>query len=86
MKKITIFSAITGLMFEIEADEVNTLAVHHIPLKTLPSKSCRRCYGRMHIGYNEATRSHIPCPACARKCIDAEAAKTIIENHKKKGQ
>ncbi len=33
----------------------------HVPLKRLPTKACKRCYGVGHLGKNLTTNKYVPC-------------------------
>lgn len=76
------FNMISGDTFMVEEDEVKNLEATNIPLKKAPSKSCKKCYGRMHVGKMTRGNYYIPCPVCMRKCADFSAMKNeeiIIE-------
>jgi len=74
-KKIRwVFSVITGQVFSIEEDELKNLTEGQIPLKDKPG-NCRKCYGRMHVGFEVYKKYYIICPRCARKYIDEAAIK-----------
>lgn len=68
-----IFSLVTGDTYTIEKDELKNMDKFQIPLSKKPSASCNKCYGRMHVGFSNKTKTYIPCPSCLRKCIDMEA-------------
>jgi len=65
-----IFSLITGDIFEMEADEMKNIEKHQIPLTHKPQRSCKKCYGRMHQGFNIVTQAYELCVKCKTKCID----------------
>jgi hypothetical protein len=33
-----------------------------VPLKRLPLKNCKRCYGKGNLGRNVLTNMYVPCP------------------------
>jgi hypothetical protein len=64
------FSLLTGDIFSIASDEINSVDKHCIPLLKKPSSSCKKCYGRMYIGREVNANYYVPCPTCLRKCAD----------------
>jgi hypothetical protein len=68
--KQLLFSLITGEVYEIESDELKNMDKYQIPLVRRPSHSCRKCHGRMHIGFNPKTKVYELCNSCVRKCVD----------------
>jgi len=71
---------ISGDLYYVEEDEVKNLDSAQIPLKQKPSTSCKKCYGRFHIGkYSQMQEGkwqqkyYAICPKCAPKCIDWDA-------------
>lgn len=69
-KKQLMFSLNTGDVYTIEADELKNMDKYQIPLKQKPSSSCKKCYGRMHVGFNLTTKVYMPCRRCVTKCVD----------------
>lgn len=69
------FSLITGDIYKIEADELKNMDNYQIPLAKLPKSSCRRCFGRMHIGFNEKIKVYALCPKCTSRCVDFKLLK-----------
>lgn len=68
--KQLMFSLITGDVYSIELDEMKNMDKYQIPLKQKPSASCKKCYGRMHVGFNTTTKVYMPCRRCVTKCVD----------------
>ena len=50
VKLVTVFSLVSGQIFNILSDEVKTLYNYQIVLKSLPQSSCKTCYGRGYAG------------------------------------
>ncbi len=74
------FSLISGELYKVQEDEVKNLDNFQIPLVKPPLSHCRKCYGRMHIGFNDTHQRFEICHRCGRACIDFKA----IEESKKK--
>jgi hypothetical protein len=80
-----IFSLISGDMYYVELDEVKNLDKAQIPLLKKPNSSCKKCYGRFHIGYETLKQYYIPCPKCTKTCVDWDAIKSneiVVETPK----
>ena len=67
------FSLVSGELYQLASDEVKNLDSAQVPLLKKPSTSCRKCYGRFHIGKEIRKKYYIPCPSCMRKCTDWKA-------------
>lgn len=70
---------ITGEIIYFQEDEVDTLTPFYVKLERLPDASCKKCYGRFHMGKNIKTDLYIPCTKCKKKCIDWEAYKVPVD-------
>jgi hypothetical protein len=68
--KQLLFSLITGDIYQIEVDEMKNMDKYQIPLTKRPSTSCKKCYGRFHIGYNTVVKVYRLCPKCIPSCVD----------------
>lgn len=68
--KQAMFSLVTGDIYFIEPDEYKNMDKYQIPLKKLPSSSCKQCYGRMYIGFNTTLKIYQLCHKCANTCVD----------------
>lgn len=64
------FSLLTGEMYTIERDEYKNMDKYQLPLHKKPSSSCKKCYGRMHVGRNITLGIYALCTRCADKCVD----------------
>lgn len=62
------FSLTSGEIYAICADEIKNLDDFQIPLKSRP-KSCKVCYGRMHVGFLTTHGIYLMCPKCAIKHV-----------------
>lgn len=63
------FSLFSGELFESEEKLSDP---HQIPLKQLPNKNCKQCYGRFYSAYNRTTKSFTLCSKCLPKCLNEE--------------
>lgn len=77
-EKQLMFSLVTGEMYNILSDELKTANEYQVPLKREPKSSCKKCYGRFHVGRNINHNLYIMCPSCSLKCIDMEKVKTLV--------
>lgn len=84
------FSIISGELYHIEEDEIKNLDETQIPLLKKPSSSCKKCYGRFYVGqqaYNTPSGwkngYYLPCPKCAKKCVDFSRMKSEVIDAKK---
>lgn len=68
--KQIMFSMVSGDIYEIEFDEFKNMDKYQIPLIKYPPQSCRRCYGRMHDGFNIKLKLYLPCPKCVNRCVN----------------
>ena len=51
-KKLIYYSLLSGDVYEISEDEVETLDDFQIPLLKKPNQKCKGCYGRGYIGFD----------------------------------
>lgn len=77
MKTIWMYSVFSGTYYEVLEKDLNLLNIGQIPLKSKPSQSCKKCYGRGHIGREQNTYSFEICN-CIRKKIDFDILKKIL--------
>ena len=56
----------TGEIREFQSDDEAMKAGYTIPVKCKPKQSCRKCYGRGHIGTNDRNEK-VPCACMMRK-------------------
>ena len=82
------YSLISGDMYYVQPDEINTLDNNQIPLVKKPSSSCKKCYGRFYMGFDPNKKYYIPCPKCMKSCIDWATAKedAVVETPKTTNQ
>ena len=64
------FSLFSGELYELVEEDWKSIDAFQIPLIEKPSKKCKKCYDRMHIGYNLTTKHYDICPKCLRKYGD----------------
>jgi hypothetical protein len=76
-----IFSLTTGSIYTIQKDELDKLDDLQIPLLSIPSSSCKKCYGRLYTGYNTVTKNYVLCKGCLRKYADMEYIKNKAKQH-----
>ena len=72
------YSLVTGEIYTIESDELKNMDKYQVPLLKRPPQSCKRCYGRMHEGFNITLKVYMPCSKCASKCIDFKTMKNEV--------
>lgn len=75
IRRVLIFSLVSGDIYEIESDELKNLDQYQIPLKKRPKQNCKKCYGRLYIGYNKTIQIYQPCPSCVQRCVDFDLMK-----------
>lgn len=63
------FSIFGGYIYEANKEEEKTLDAFQIPLLEKP-KSCNKCKGLFHVGFNVQQKHFIICPKCSKKLID----------------
>lgn len=66
------FSMFGGHIYEVSPEEEKVLDSFQIPLKSMPNPTCKKCYGRLHIGYDIKNKHYILCPKCLKKCLSGE--------------
>jgi hypothetical protein len=64
------FSIFGGYTYSVNEKEEKVLDSFQIPLKSKPSNSCNKCYGKFHVGYDSNKRHFIACPKCMKKYLD----------------
>jgi hypothetical protein len=67
---IWVFSMVSGETYQIFEDELAKLGTTVVVLKEHAPESCKKCFGRFHVGFNTKLQVYQPCPKCARKVID----------------
>ena len=63
------YSIFSGIVYEVCADEVAVLDDGQVPLTAMPSKSCRKCYGRGFVTHDVKRGIYNACN-CLRKHVD----------------
>lgn len=76
-----VFNVYSGESYEILNEEINNLQEGEIPLRRLPRSSCRKCYGRGHIGKDKIKHIYQPCPLCVEKQIIDGGEKFLYFNY-----
>ena len=51
-EKIKFYSLLSGEIYEVGRDELENLDQFQVPVKEMPSQSCKKCYGRGYIGFD----------------------------------
>jgi hypothetical protein len=74
-----IYSVFSGIFYEVLTKDVELLNIGQIPLKKYPNTSCKKCYGRGHIGRDNQTYAYNICN-CVRKNIDFDIIKKFDSN------
>ena len=69
------FSLVSGEIYTVMADEVKNLDKYQIPLLSRP-KNCKKCYGRMHVGFNKTIKVYQLCQRCVDHHVDFKQLKT----------
>lgn len=76
----TIYNTYTGELYELKEEELKNIQEGEIPLTKKPSTSCKKCYGRGHIGYVGSRHMYSPCLQCIEKRILPNYEKQIMFN------
>jgi hypothetical protein len=71
------FSQKSGEIYEIDESEVHLMDNMQLPLKCKPPSSCKKCHGRLHIGYFTDVDRYMICHKCGKKCIDFDINKFL---------
>lgn len=66
------FSIFGGYIYEANAEEEKVLDAFQIPLTEKPDSSCKKCYGRFHVGYDTEQKHFIICKSCSKKYLDVK--------------
>lgn len=74
MKTIPMFSIFSGTFYDLLETDLNLMDEGQLPLIKNPSSSCKKCYGRGHIGRDAQNYGFIPC-MCVRKVINLSIIK-----------
>jgi hypothetical protein len=69
-----IYNIFSGQYLEILEEDVKNLYNGQIPLKTKPNYSCKKCYGKGHLGRDLNNFTYQLC-SCVRKIVDIELLK-----------
>lgn len=72
------FSIVSGEIYQLVEEFVNALDTYQIPLTKKPPTTCKKCFGRLHIGYDHTQHIYKVCPKCITKCLDTEKAEDIV--------
>ena len=76
--KIYVFDARSGQTLHLDKQQFIDIADdYQIPLSQKPTKSCKKCHGRLHIGKSLSTSIYIPCIPCLRLIINNNVIKDI---------
>lgn len=78
------FSIFGGYIYEANSEEEKVLDAFQIPLTSKPNTSCKKCYGRFHIGFSTNQKHFVICPKCSKKHIHVE--KILNKKNGKKGK
>ena len=78
---IPIFNTYSGETYEIEDVELKNIQEGEIPLKKQPRSSCKKCYGRGHIGFASLQHMFKPCVQCIEKEVLPGHEKTLHFNY-----
>lgn len=71
------FSLISGELYTIPSDELNTVDDYQVPIKDFPKSSCKKCYGRLYTGLSKKHNLFIICKSCSSKLIEFEKLKSL---------
>jgi hypothetical protein len=69
-----IYNIFSGTYLQIPNDDIKSLHMGQIPLKNNPNYSCKKCYGKGHIGKDSISYTYQLC-TCVHKNIDIELIK-----------
>ncbi len=72
-----IYSVYSGMFFEVPEKDVKHLDAGQIPLIKNPTTSCKKCYGRGHLGRDQISFAYQICK-CVRKNIDFDLIKSLV--------
>lgn len=72
-----IYSVFSGTYYDVLEKDVKLLNFGQIPLKKQPPQSCKKCYGRGHVGREQKTFAYEICN-CIRKNVDFDLLKSIM--------
>jgi hypothetical protein len=75
-----IYSAFSGTFYTIPEGDFSLLDMGQLPLLKKPSSSCKKCFGRGHIGRDNQNFHYYLCN-CVKKVLDLEAIKSSITNN-----
>lgn len=70
--KVLYFSLFSGEIYSIPKSDDKNIDAFQIPLKGLPNKSCKKCYGRLHTGYNLTHKHYHVCHKCLKRILDVD--------------
>ena len=76
---INCYNVFTGKYFQLLEEDAALLSQGQLPLKKIPSQSCKKCYGRGYTGKSLADFTYIPC-VCVRKQIDIDLYKKLLKD------
>ena len=77
INKKLVYSVYSGVFFDFPEKDIKHLDAGHIPLVKNPTKNCKKCYGRGHLGRDHNTLAYQICK-CIRKNIDFELIKSLM--------
>lgn len=75
-----IYSVFSGTYYDVLEKDIKLLDIGQIPLIERPSKSCKHCKGRGHVGRDIKTMAHEICN-CVRKKIDFDLIEKLLPNN-----
>jgi hypothetical protein len=69
-EKLYAFSIVTGQVFDIEQEDIETLYTYQVPLKQKPKANCKKCYGRGYVDRTSQTKMYNMCPCLSTRIAD----------------
>jgi hypothetical protein len=76
----TVYNAFSGTFLNIPEEDLKLISVGQLPLNRKPSSSCKKCFGKGHIGRDKTNLNYYIC-SCIRKNLDLDAIKHTITNN-----
>lgn len=81
MNYITVYNAYSGEIYNLLEDEIKNILEGEIPLTRRPNSSCKLCYGRGTVGYDNLKKIYHTCPKCIYKNIYPGYSNSINFNY-----
>jgi hypothetical protein len=66
---INLYNVYSGETYKLREEELKNTLEGEIPLTKSPKTSCKKCYGRGHIGRDRIKQIYQPCTNCVEKCV-----------------